>query len=163
MIQDAKRATPETVPAGPGCYALVLALGSTTHVDVGRLGPLELLPGYYIYVGSAFGPGGLRARLSRHWAGASRRYWHIDYLRAVSKPVSAWFQVQRESREHEWAAALARGRSLDAVPGFGCSDCRCVSHLYHSAAAPSFAAFRRRLGRSAEGDGSLQHCQDREL
>jgi Uri superfamily endonuclease len=25
-----------------------------------------------------------------------------------------------------------RGDALDCVPGFGCTDCRCRSHLYHA-------------------------------
>ena len=44
--------------AQPGTYALVLASQKTGPVRIGRLGTLELQPGVYIYVGSAFGPGG---------------------------------------------------------------------------------------------------------
>ncbi|UCG73709.1 MAG: GIY-YIG nuclease family protein [Chromatiales bacterium] len=144
------------MPGSPGTYALVLQLTRPTHIDVGRLGRLSLAPGFYVYVGSAFGAGGLRARVERHWSGRGRPHWHVDYLRAVSRPVAVWYQVQQSSREHDWAAALARGRGLQPVPGFGCSDCRCGSHLYHAASAPSFDAFRRRLGRRKPGDGALQ-------
>ena len=134
----------------------MLQLARPVVLDVGRLGRVALAPGYYVYVGSAFGPGGLRARLRRHWAGSGRRHWHVDYLRAVTRPVAAWYQAQQASREHDWAAALARGRGLQPVPGFGCTDCRCESHLYHAVKLPSYDAFRRRLGRRKPGDGALQ-------
>jgi len=146
----------EELPPRAGCYALVLELAERADIDAGRLGRLGLTPGFYIYVGSAFGPGGLRARLQRHWSGGGRFHWHVDYLRAVATPVVAWYQVQLVSREHEWAAALARGRGFAPVPGFGCTDCRCESHLYYAAKLPSYEAFRRRLGRRKPGDGVLQ-------
>ncbi len=47
----------------PGTYALVLACQKTGRVRIGRLGVLALQPGFYVYVGSAFGSGGLAARL----------------------------------------------------------------------------------------------------
>ena len=127
---------------------------------MGRLGLLEFRSGYYVYAGSAFGPGGLRARLTRHWIGSTRRHWHVDHLRAAAEPAGAWFQVQQQSREHEWAGALARGRGAVPVPGFGSSDCACTSHLFHFDSAPSFEAFSRRLGRRAEGDDRLQRLGD---
>ncbi|MFQ5579314.1 MAG: DUF123 domain-containing protein [Nitrospiria bacterium] len=50
----------------PGTYALILQSRSEARGQVGRLGQINLKPGYYIYVGSAFGPGGVQARVSRH-------------------------------------------------------------------------------------------------
>ena len=50
-----------------GTYALLLACHSAASLQVGRWGLLHTLPGNYIYVGSAFGPGGLESRLSRHF------------------------------------------------------------------------------------------------
>jgi len=143
------------LPATTGCYALVLELAEHTEIDVGRLGRMSFRPGFYVYVGSAFGPGGLRARMQRHWRGAGRQHWHVDYLRAASRPVAAWYQEQHLSREHDWAAALARGRGLMPVAGFGCSDCACDSHLCYAAGLPSFEAFCRRVGPQARGDGPL--------
>lgn len=147
------------IPAAAGCYALLLQLERETRLDVGRLGQLDFSSGYYIYVGSAFGPGGLRARLNRHWLGGRRRHWHIDYLRAAARPVAAWYQVQQSSREHEWAATLARGRGLEPVAKFGATDCGCASHLYRSNALPAFDGFRRRLGSRQPGDGQVKRFQ----
>jgi Uri superfamily endonuclease len=137
----------EIVPARSGCYVLVLFLQQRHQLTVGRRAAGEFSPGYYLYVGSAFGPGGLRARLGRHVSGSGRRHWHVDYLRAVAAPVEAWFQIQAVSGEHEWAECLGRGRGLRPVAGFGASDCGCLSHLYQSTALPGCAAFRARLPR----------------
>ena len=55
--------------AQPGTYVLVLASQRTDPVRIGRLGTLALKPGVFIYVGSAFGPGGLAARIRHHRRG----------------------------------------------------------------------------------------------
>ena len=135
----------KTVPAQSGCYVLVLFLRQSQQLTVGRRAAVEFPSGYYLYVGSAFGPGGLRARLGRHLSGSRRRHWHVDYLREVAEPVEAWFQTLAVSREHEWADCLGRGRGLRPVAGFGASDCGCLSHLYRGKALPGCSAFRVRL------------------
>ena len=57
------------LPAAPGSYVLVLRADLPARLAIGSLGELEIRPGYYLYTGSAFGPGGLRARAGRHLAG----------------------------------------------------------------------------------------------
>jgi Uri superfamily endonuclease len=49
-----------------GTYVIVLASRTAGRVRVGKLGTFQLRPGFYVYVGSAHGPGGLRARLPRN-------------------------------------------------------------------------------------------------
>ena len=49
-----------------GTYALVMLLARTTALSVGKLGPVTFNAGYYVYTGSAFGPGGLAARSGHH-------------------------------------------------------------------------------------------------
>jgi Uri superfamily endonuclease len=46
---------------------------------------VSLVPGRYIYAGSAYGPGGLKARVSRHMRRAKRSQWHIDQLTKTGK------------------------------------------------------------------------------
>ena len=48
-----------------------------------RFGKLTLAAGQYAYVGSAHGPGGLRARVGRHLRAEKPLHWHIDYLTAA--------------------------------------------------------------------------------
>ena len=50
------------LPAQPGTYALVMASDLETEIRIGSLGSCRVKPGYYAYVGSAFGPGGLAAQ-----------------------------------------------------------------------------------------------------
>ena len=69
------------IPACRGAYILVLLLRDPLRIRVGGLGIIEFGRGYYAYVGSAKGPGGVRARLCRHILGRGVKRWHIDYLR----------------------------------------------------------------------------------
>lgn len=124
-----------TLRNATGTYALVLACHQRQTVQIGRWGALATAPGHYIYVGSAFGPGGVGARLSRHFRLEKRLRWHIDYLRAVLRPVSAWISYAPERLEHLWAERLERAAGFTPIPGFGSSDCRCTAHLFHSLTA----------------------------
>ncbi len=125
-----------TAPAAPGTYALILRCRKTVCTRVGRLGVVTLQPGYYLYVGSALGPGGLRARIARHRRREKKRHWHIDYLRRHTAFVDTWFLADGRNHEHEWAAALAARYDI-AHPRFGASDCRCASHLFYADALPA--------------------------
>ena len=92
-----------TVTTQSGIYALVLVSQENKAVDIGRLGTLVLQPGYYVYVGSAFGPGGLTARIRHHRQIAARPHWHIDYLRATCESIEVWFTTDTACCEHTWA------------------------------------------------------------
>ncbi len=127
------------LPAQPGTYALLLRLRHPVRVQVGRLGQFEFPRGWYIYVGSARGAGGLRARARHHWQSTARPHWHLDFLRGVARPVKIAWQNGAARRECRWARNLAT--RLDArmiVPKFGASDCHCPTHLYYCARRPNF-------------------------
>ncbi len=99
-------------------------------VVVDSLGSMNVEPGLYLYLGSAFGPGGIEARLARHAARSKAKRWHIDYLRPRTSLVEAWFSTALVQLEHDWAArALALPNAVVPLPRFGASDCRCASHL----------------------------------
>ena len=72
------------LPSLLGTYALVLRVSGCPEIAVGKLGVLAAQPGFYVYVGSALGPGGLAARVGTHYRHAKRLRWHVDYLRAVA-------------------------------------------------------------------------------
>jgi len=129
----------------PGTYALVLASTTAAPVHVGRLGSLRLQPGFHVYIGSAHGPGGLRARLAHHLVPSSRSHWHIDYLRAHANPEEVWYFHGPRPWEHQWAKCLGTlpGASIP-LAGFGASDCACETHLYFFKDRPSRTAFDRR-------------------
>lgn len=131
----------------PGTYILWLRLGRVLRVSVGRFGVLRFEPGSYAYVGSAFGPGGVAARLGRHLRGSTSRRWHIDYLRATVEPSDAWVSYAAGRHEHRWAEVLcAMPGAQIPVPAFGASDCRCAAHLIRFAVAPALARFTRLAG-----------------
>jgi Uri superfamily endonuclease len=130
----------------PGTYALVLNASQPFTIRVGRLSDLSGSGGFYIYVGSAFGPGGLLARVARHRREEKALHWHIDYLRQATTLVETWIAAGPRSLEHTWAQALleTHGVTLPA-PGFGSSDCRCPAHLFYLGTAPDLAACRAKL------------------
>lgn len=120
----------QLLPLSAGTYALWFWLARPLTLAAGRLGTVRLGPGAVVYVGSARGPGGLRARVGRHLRGDGRPHWHIDALTA-RVPVSAvWYTSSSRRLECVWAAQL-RAISGAAIPiaGFGASDCTCPAHL----------------------------------
>jgi Uri superfamily endonuclease len=119
------------LPDAPGTYVLFLRLDNSATLHIGRLGVFSLAGERYAYVGSARGPGGLRARVSRHLRHEKIAHWHIDALTAVAPAVEVWWRVSPERLECTWARALAAlpGVTLP-VPGFGASDCACRAHLF---------------------------------
>ena len=120
----------ETTDEG-GTYTLILALDTSTTVEVGALGPREFEEGWYAYTGSALGPGGF-ARIDRHREVAAGerevRHWHIDYLLGLDatriETVERSYGVDVEC---EIASTIASNGTV--VTEFGASDCDCDSHL----------------------------------
>lgn len=123
------------LPSLPGTYVLVFSNAESRTVRVGALGDVCIEPGFLMYVGSAFGPGGLNARISRHARRAKKHHWHIDYLRPYLMLEEAWWNTASSHREHAWAKKLA-GRHEPAHARFGASDCTCPSHLFISTERP---------------------------
>jgi histidyl-tRNA synthetase len=92
--------------------------------------PAATLPaGWYIYAGSARGPGGIRARLGRHLGPGKGAHWHIDTLTQAAV-ARRGFPIPGGEECALVRALLARPGTRIPVPGFGSSDCRsCASHL----------------------------------
>ncbi len=132
--------------AQPGTYALVFKSADEQQVDVGKLGRFSAAPGFYVYVGSAFGPGGLKARITHHAKISRLPHWHIDYLRPILHLKEAWYSYDCERHEHRWAGAVSRFKAATIpMAGFGASDCSCQSHLFRFSRKPSDRLFRDRL------------------
>lgn len=120
------------LPAEPGSYALRLALERPVHLAIGRLGSFEFPAGAYLYLGSARGPGGLRARLRHHARLHERPHWHLDWLRPYARLTDGWYAQSCADLECAWSQAIAAlpGVKIPAS-GFGSADCRqgCPAHL----------------------------------
>ena len=114
-----------------GIYCLVFN-NPSCRVRVGALGEVAFRRGWYIYVGSALGSGGL-ARLERHIALSrnkdKRPKWHVDWLLGSAHFTLRYtvHALTEERLECRLAAALGR----ENIPGLGCSDCDCTSHLFY--------------------------------
>lgn len=117
---------------GPGIYSIILYLPQDLKIEVGSLGTLRFPEGYYSYTGSARGPGGL-ARVKRHrevlTGERKTRRWHIDYLLPHCRFVDVVATKTDQDLECEIASEIAE--RLRSIKGFGCTDCRCKSHLHH--------------------------------
>jgi len=115
-----------------GVYCLCISVEKQTQIKVGALGELTFQRGKYVYVGSALN--GLRPRVLRHINNSLGKgnvnHWHIDYILKETKvSVSAVYQKYTEEKE-ECKLAESVSQHGDPILGFGCSDCRCVSHLF---------------------------------
>ena len=59
-----------------------------------------------------------------------KKHWHIDYLSSQAENIVTFPILTFRNMECDLAADLEAlgGR---AISGFGCSDCRCKSHLFY--------------------------------
>jgi Uri superfamily endonuclease len=123
-----------------GIYLLIMRLDADlVGLSIGRLGRYDFVAGYYLYVGSALGKGGIAARLAYHEHSIKARpYWHIDYLRPHVALIESWSVATTVHLESCWARQLAAAPEIRIpVPGFGASDSDFTSHLLYSGARPA--------------------------
>jgi len=109
-----------------GSYLLVLQLKKRQFLEVGKLGSLHFRKGFYVYVGSAMAH--LSKRLERHRRIRKNFHWHIDYLRSAAD-FEAALPIRSSERLECLLADSFASLAHWSVPGFGCSDCSCESHL----------------------------------
>lgn len=130
------------IPALPGSYALHLINPVPRQMKIGRLDEFTFPSGHYLYMGSAHGPGGLKARLRHHARVSSRPHWHLDYLRPFLHVAGGWYATGTERLECEWVSLAAReaGAGFPAK-GFGSADCinGCTAHLVAFAGLADFS------------------------
>jgi Uri superfamily endonuclease len=136
------------LPDEQGTYVLIASVPQMTRIGIGQLGEFDLVPGFYAYVGSAFGAGGLCARIGHHLESTAAPHWHIDYLLQVAQPVEVWYTTADQKLEHKWAELLEQAPQFRIpIPRFGSSDYHRSrsSHLFYSKRRPAFAWFRKQL------------------
>lgn len=113
-------------PTAAGAYVLIIRIDEPVGVTIAGKPAGTLRPGRYLYCGSAKGPGGLRARLSRHMRRRKSVRWHVDQLTSRGRVRGAWVAVDGD--ECDLVAALSH--LPVPIPAFGSTDCaRCGSHL----------------------------------
>lgn len=114
-----------------GVYLLIIKVCCSFREQVGALGNFLFTPGYYIYVGSALGPGGLLKRICRHLKKEKKLKWHIDYL-TVNQNVKivGIFLLRTNMRKECWLSDIVSKYGKPYIKKFGATDCKCYSHLY---------------------------------
>lgn len=119
---------PSALPSQFGSYLILAELSETVSLPE-RFAGTVLLPGTYLYAGSANGPGGIRARVSRHFRREKKLHWHADWL--TTKATSLHAAPFSEKSECQLVEELLKAENVHhPVMGFGSSDCtKCDSHL----------------------------------
>lgn len=111
-----------------GIYILFISIKKNISVKIGALGRIKFSKGTYAYVGSA--QNGIRQRVERHQRKHKKKHWHIDYLLANQNvKIERVFYRETRKKEDECLAVKRLIKGNESVKGFGCSDCRCNSHL----------------------------------
>ncbi len=109
-------------------YVLEITKSCNSTISIGALGTIDFKKGVYLYVGSA--KLNMFKRIQRHLRRDKRIHWHIDYLlKETDCEVSSIYLTT--GGECETARKLHRINATRPVPGFGCSDCKCISHLFY--------------------------------
>jgi len=118
-----------------GTSILIVSVAQLKRLKGGRLGTFDISPGFATCVGSAHGPGGIRARVGHHLESAAAPHWHVDSLLGVATPVEVWFAISDRKLEHDWAELLAEAALFcSPIPRFGSSDYRRsrMSHRFYA-------------------------------
>jgi len=110
-----------------GTYILILGMPET-KLSIGALGTAEIKEGSYCYVGSAMN--GLDQRISRHLKKTKKIRWHIDHLTVGCTSAEAYEISDLLIGECGLCEIVLSCGGVEAIKGFGCSDCKCFTHLF---------------------------------
>lgn len=116
------------LPPEAGAYVLLIDLARPLSLDLPAFRGTEVAPGLYGYCGSAYGPGGIRARVSRHLRDDKAIRWHVDHLTTAGRVAQIGIRVG--GHECDLVGVLLARGGMAVLPGFGSTDCRlCPAHL----------------------------------
>ena len=110
-----------------GSYILLIELKENMIIKIGKLRDIRFKKGFYAYIGSALK--GLEQRINRHFRSNKKKYWHIDYLLNYGKIVNVFYNESNIKEECNFVKKFEK--NLIFIPNFGCSDCKCKSHLFY--------------------------------
>jgi len=120
-----------------GSYILIIELTNSIKLKIGAIGKIKFFPGYYAYIGSAMGQIGsstLLNRVKRHLKAPTEKksHWHIDYLlNDENTNIIKIMLCPCKSKLECIIADEIKQKADDLIIGFGCSDCKCDSHLFY--------------------------------
>ena len=110
-----------------GCYVLIIELKENKSIQISKIGKIFFKKGFYAYIGSALN--GLEQRINRHIRNKKKIHWHIDYLLQHGKIMKVFYK--ENNKREECIIAIKFKVKLMSISNFGCSDCKCSSHLFH--------------------------------
>jgi sugar fermentation stimulation protein A len=117
-----------------GNYLMLLEIPEQKNIVVGSLGSFTFAAGWYVYTGSA--QKNLSHRIKRHLRKIRKKtHWHLDYLTPHTRSIQALPIMSYRNLECDLAQSLHTLGGVP-IPGFGCSDCNCESHLFYFAKPP---------------------------
>lgn len=113
-----------------GSYCLIIHVKKDCRIKIGAKGFIKFDTGYYVYVGSALNS--LKSRISRHISKDKKKHWHMDYL-SLNKNVEINQVIYTHcNKKIECDISHKINENTDKhIEDFGCSDCKCMSHLYY--------------------------------
>lgn len=114
-----------------GVYTLIIRVKEGVRMCIGSLGVINMGKGFYAYTGSGLGRGALslRGRILRHINKRKKLKWHIDYLTSSESSTIVGIIASQVDKKFECMVASTINLLTNFIKGFGCSDCKCSSHL----------------------------------
>lgn len=104
-----------------------MELPERRKIKIGKLGTTCFKKGFYAYVGSAMN--NLEKRVARHLKKNKKFHWHIDYFLKKGKIKKVFCLQNNKKQECKVAKKLAK--KFKSIKKFGCSDCKCETHLFY--------------------------------
>ncbi len=111
-----------------GVYVLIISVGRNVSARVGAQGVVKFEKGTYAYVGSA--QSNLEKRIARHLRRVKKKFWHVDYLLDSPRVRICKILTKEAAKTEECRIADLLCRVGSPILSFGCSDCKCKSHLF---------------------------------
>lgn len=120
----------EKIPQSSGIYLLIMSLEEDNIViETKSRRKFNFTKGYYVYVGSAMS--GLRSRISRYFKKIEKKHWHIDYIIPYMKILKI-ICIFCNDKIFEKTLAQTLSKYLDGIEGFGSTDTKSKTHLFHN-------------------------------
>jgi Uri superfamily endonuclease len=111
-----------------GSYILIIKSKKNFKIKIGKIGEVYFKKGYYLYIGSSKKT--YKSRILRYLNKIKRKHWHIDYLIINKNIIIIGFILLLNKNECDISNTLYNNK-FKYINKFGCSDCKCKSHLYY--------------------------------
>ncbi|ABN70508.1 protein of unknown function DUF123 [Staphylothermus marinus F1] len=124
------------IPKSKGYYVLFINVGKACRITTRSGKKFNIKPGIYVYLGSAFGRGGLYSRIMRHLRKRKKLFWHIDYLLTCKQvEIIEYLTIECSKNkciDYESFISRTLTNMFEPIKGFGCSDKpKDTSHLFY--------------------------------